>query len=236
MLLAHRAAKGLYIVLRAVQTGYQLHYSQQPKIVQSPLSQGSDYTLKQITKNNKGFTLVELLITLVILLSVLTLGYQTFYYIYKSYDKNEESWIVQQDVRMVSDWIDKNMQTAYILEIYDTIPTSFATDFYYIYTNTGSVYIRIPNQETATILAGKTIKMDFSFNELKQNALNYVITGNDLKTNTNEVYTVKGTLLILNITAGKKINKITSAPSGTCIKFKSTAGVNGIKGMYDYVK
>lgn len=194
--------------------------------------------MRYIKKNSKGFTVIELMITLAILLIVLTLSYQTFYYIYKSYDKNEESWIVQQDVRTVSDWIDKNIQTAYIVEIYAAKPASFDDGFYYIYNDeVGGVYIKNPNQTTPAFLAGESIIVDFSFSALKPNALNYVITGNSLKTPSVKVYSVEGTLLILNITADNKINQGSSAGTvstgGKCIKFKSTA--DGIDGMIDYI-
>ncbi|MHB1151465.1 MAG: prepilin-type N-terminal cleavage/methylation domain-containing protein [Eubacteriales bacterium] len=198
--------------------------------------------MKHHKKSSKGFTLIELLITLAILLIVVTLSYQTFYYIYKSYDKNEENWIVQQDVRMVSDWIDKNIQTAYILEIYDANPASFTADdsFYYIFNDAdGHVYIRAPKETSAILLAGESIEVDFSFIDTAPNALKYVITGNDLKTRSEKVYSVEGTLLILNIPVDKKINQGSSAGTvntdGACIKFKSTADADGIGEMVDYV-
>lgn len=194
--------------------------------------------MKDFIKNNKGFTLIELLITLAILMIVLALSYLTFHFTYKSYDKNEESWIVQQDVRTVSDWIDKNIQTAYILEIYTDKPVSFSADdsFYYIYNENGTVYVRMPNQTTAEFFAGKSINVQYSFDENTPNALKYIITGSDLKTKTEKVYAVEGTLLILNIPTDMKINQGMPAGTvntdGTCIKFKSTA--EGIEGMIDY--
>lgn len=196
--------------------------------------------LNKALKNKKGITLVELLIALVILLIVLTLGYTTFHFLYTSYDKSEENWIVSQDVRTVSEWIDKNMQTAYILEIYDAIPASFAADdaYYYMYNDDGRVYVRMPGQAAPIFLAGESVKAEFSYKDTSPNALDYVITGSDLKTKKKEVYSVKGTLLILNITADKKINHNTSgtvSDGGICIKFKSTAAPTGIKEMIDYI-
>jgi prepilin-type N-terminal cleavage/methylation domain-containing protein len=194
--------------------------------------------ISKTLKNNKGFTLVELMITLAILLIILTLCFQTFNYIYKSYDKSEEDWIIQQDVRKITDWIDRNIQTAYVLDIYAAKPVSFSeTDtFYYLYVENKSVYLRSPTKITGTLLAGETIDVNYSFDEVnKPNALHYIITGNDLKTKTQKVYSVDGTVLILNITAGKKINYYTPIGTvnkdGTCIKFKTTA--DGIKGMID---
>ncbi|MDD4774714.1 MAG: prepilin-type N-terminal cleavage/methylation domain-containing protein [Eubacteriales bacterium] len=189
--------------------------------------------------NNKGFTVVELLSALVILLIVVTLGYQTFAYVYSSYDRNEESWIVQQDVRKVSDWIDKNAQTAYILEIYAAKPAAFdaADEYYYLYNEAGKVYIRNPKETSAVHLSGETIDTVFSFDAGEPNALHYDIVGKDLKTALNEVYTVEGTLLILNLTNGKKINEGDPAgimTSGKCIRFKSTA--DNYMDMYNYNK
>lgn len=188
--------------------------------------------------SRKGFTLVELLVALAVLLLVLTLGFQLFFYIFRSYDKSEEDWIVQRDVRTVSDWTDRNLQTAYILEIYASKPALFTEGdtYYYIYGEDGGIYLRKPGETAGTLLAGSTVSVIFSFDEISTpNALQYTVTGKDLKTNTETVYSVSGTVLILNISPGKKINYLSPAgtvsANGTCVRYKTTA--DGIKGMID---
>lgn len=192
----------------------------------------------KIPVSRRGFTLLELLIALVVLLLVLTLGFQLFFYVFGSYGKSEEDWIVQRDVRTVSDRLDKELQTAYILEIYASEPAAFAADdtFYYIYSEAGGIYLRKPKETSGNLIAGSTIAVKYSFDDIgSPNALQYELTGRDLKTNTETVYAVRGTVLILNLSPGRRIND--SAPSGTvgangtCIKYKTTA--DGIKGMID---
>lgn len=191
--------------------------------------------------NKRGFTVVELLAALVILLIVVTLGYQGFAYFYSSYDRNEENWIVQQDVRTVSDWIDKNAQTAYILEIYAAKPPTFdaADEYYYLYNEAGKVYIRKPKDTSVVHMSGETIDAVFTFDVIEPNALHYNIVGKDLKTAADEVYTVSGTLLILNLTNGKKINEgdpTGSVISGKCIRFKSTQSPDGSNNSEDSIE
>lgn len=192
-------------------------------------------------KSKKGITVAELLIALAVILIVLTLCFQTYFFIYNSYEKNEENWIIQQDVRKISDWIDINIQTAYILEIYLSKPDPFENDddFYYLYFENGGVYLRKPGEATGELIAGDTIEVKYSFDKDKTpNALDYVITGYDPDDASAKIYEVEGTVLILNIPEGKKINYFNSddtvSTNGTCIKFKTT--VDGINEMLETYK
>ena len=73
----------------------------------------------KLLKNSKGLTLVELLISLVILLLVLSVVYNFFFVNMKAYDIAERRSEIQFDVRMASDFITSSVRNATLVSITD---------------------------------------------------------------------------------------------------------------------
>lgn len=67
--------------------------------------------------NQKGITLVELMIALVLLGVVLAIGYNFFHYTQKTYTNSEKKWIAQSNARQVAEFISSELKTAFYAEI-----------------------------------------------------------------------------------------------------------------------
>lgn len=67
---------------------------------------------KQYLKNEKGLTLVELLVSLAILSIVLALAYSLFFHNFQVFDRGEAQSEIQYEVRMVSDYITRELRNA----------------------------------------------------------------------------------------------------------------------------
>jgi prepilin-type N-terminal cleavage/methylation domain-containing protein len=63
-------------------------------------------------EGSKGFTLVELLVALTILLLVIVLSYNFYYYFVRSFDISIKQSEVQQNVRMAVDFIESRVKNA----------------------------------------------------------------------------------------------------------------------------
>ena len=67
-------------------------------------------------KNKKGFTVIELIITLALLLIVLAIGYQLIFYAQSSYDRTSNYWERHNKVITLSTYIEETIDNANYLE------------------------------------------------------------------------------------------------------------------------
>lgn len=67
--------------------------------------------------NQKGITLVELMIALVLLGAVLAIGYNFIHFTQKTYTKSEKKWIAQSNARQAAEFINSELKTAFYAEI-----------------------------------------------------------------------------------------------------------------------
>ena len=93
--------------------------------------------MKRIWKCNKGITLVEILITLALVVPVLGIVFSLFIYSHKSFSKEEMNYDIQNDVRLVTDYIVRTTRNATSLEIISVSTSESEIDdnelFNYIY-------------------------------------------------------------------------------------------------------
>ena len=73
--------------------------------------------MERIRKCNKGATLVEVLVTLALVVPVLSIVFSMFIYSHKAFSKEEMNYDVQNDVRLVTDYIVRTTRNAVSLEI-----------------------------------------------------------------------------------------------------------------------
>jgi prepilin-type N-terminal cleavage/methylation domain-containing protein len=71
-------------------------------------------------RKRAGFTLLEVMIVLAVLLIVVTLGYTVLHKMLNTYSATEEEFIAQADVQAVATWIDENVGSAYEVQVYAT--------------------------------------------------------------------------------------------------------------------
>lgn len=76
-------------------------------------------------KNNKGFTVVELIITLALLLVVLAIGYQLIYYAQSNYDRTSNYWERQNKVIALSTYIEETIDNANYMEVISSVSESY---------------------------------------------------------------------------------------------------------------
>jgi|GEM_PF-949544 len=117
---------------------------------------------------NKGFTAVELIIALALLGIILTLGYNLFYQVDKSFREGEKQWIAQKEAQKIADWLDNSMKNAYTVLIYSNsayyADTSFSEDDEYVYiyeTDDHRIYFRNSGEEQAQLLADIPAALEF---------------------------------------------------------------------------
>lgn len=117
---------------------------------------------------NKGFTAVELIIALALLGIILTLGYNLFYQVDKSFREGEKQWIAQKEAQKIADWLDSSMKNAYTVLIYNNSAysgtSSFSEDDEYVYVYEASdhrIYFRNSGEKQAQLLADIPTALEF---------------------------------------------------------------------------
>ena len=140
-----------------------------------------------------GFTLIELLITSVIIVVVIGAVFSFFIFNLKSYDHSEKTAIVQNDVRMASDFITK--------EIRNVDKISVVAD------------VALPETINLVILQNKFPNVSsYSFLISKEGlkyVLSFTIRGTTLKTG--NVFSIDSTVLLNNIRDDPSVLTPTSA-------------------------
>jgi len=173
--------------------------------------------------NNRGFTLVELIISLALLTVVLGLGYNLYFFANQAYAKAEARWIAQQNAQSAADFITKEMHTAYQLQL-DPAGEP-ADDEYSIYLsngNSGTLLYRIGSGDPGTVAEGNlkvsfTIPRDDNGNTIN-NVLSFQIQG--LDENGQPLYTTDSSVALLNMLEGRGSS---GKSSGTAVRYKRTS-------------
>ena len=89
-----------------------------------------------------GFTLIELLIVIALMSLVLGLGYSLYFYAQKSFSNYETRWIVQNEARAISRYLEDQLETVYKVEILQNAPVSFDNSFCYLWNDDDQITIR----------------------------------------------------------------------------------------------
>ncbi len=87
------------------------------------------------TTNNRGFTLVEMMVVVILLSIVSVLLFQTWQYIYTSQKRAEMLYIQQNAANQVAEWIEANVSTATRVEITQRVDATKDPDYMYIYSS-----------------------------------------------------------------------------------------------------
>ena len=74
--------------------------------------------------NKKGFTLVELIVALALLLIVLDLGYMFFDYGTKTFTRGEDQYSVQQEIRLASGYVTRELRNTTDSSFTSSAPTN----------------------------------------------------------------------------------------------------------------
>ena len=68
-------------------------------------------------RNSKGFSIVEMILALVLLLIALGLGYNLLFFARSSFERSEERWMEQNEVVAISNVMYDSLNEAYYINI-----------------------------------------------------------------------------------------------------------------------
>ena len=120
-----------------------------------------------ILKNSSGFSIVELLLALALLLIALGLGYNLLFFARNSFERSEERWMEQNEVVSVSSIFYDALNEAYYVEIVPDV-SSIPTDLpyygaFYVVSGQTIYQSKIPDSAaTLTQLPGDGLTVNFA--------------------------------------------------------------------------
>ncbi len=173
--------------------------------------------------NDKGLTMMELLVSLAILLLVLGIGYNFYYFLNKSFKDTETKWVKQREVRKAADFINEELKTAYSLTTSNNTSPSGSEEDQFIYLSANKIMYKNGTSGAIT-LADSNVKIEFGRVKDKDgndisNVINYKISSLDID------YSVDSSVLLSNMTEAKSI---VGSTSGTAIEFKNVGDISAI--------
>jgi prepilin-type N-terminal cleavage/methylation domain-containing protein len=182
-------------------------------------------------KSKGGFTLIELVTALAILLILLAAVYQVYSYVSLNFGKSEELWAAQQEVHTAAALIEEGAGKAFRVEIYADSEYSggmtFAPEdmFFYIFQGSdGLIYLREPGGDAVKVTENRA-ELSFYFSEDSSNVLKYRIEGRN-RENTQSVYEVESAVFLKNLINSSEEN--TNAESGAEAEGHATAAYANI--------
>jgi uncharacterized protein YjdB len=136
--------------------------------------------LQKVLKQQKGLTVVELLIAATILVIVLTSGYMFFGYGWRAFSTGTDLSIVNNNLRMTTERISNEIRYAGMLEIIDTadVPLNVDDDKIYIFPNaTGRLEKRdIDGSDIIPHQVDDNVAFNVVFTKVNANTLSMAIT------------------------------------------------------------
>lgn len=160
-------------------------------------------------KNKKGFTLIELVVTIAMLVVVVGAIFSYFIFEYKSYNKGVNLQAAQADTRLALDYVVKNTRNAVTLS-YN--PASVALDEYKIYLSSNRIYLQ-QNQGGTLVEIGHSGRY---IDTLTFTGNGYTLTISAIGSYKGETFTVSTEVLMQNMKIAE--TALTSGP-GSSIKF-----------------
>ncbi|MCG8403516.1 MAG: hypothetical protein MJA84_18250 [Firmicutes bacterium] len=170
----------------------------------------------------RGFSMVELLISLGLLLLVLGLSFNLYFYSTQSFNMAETRWIAQQNARLAADFITNELSSAYYLEIDPTAPDSdIKDDDNYIYVDENGDLVYQQGKEVQPIVEGnynlRFAKYVTDGEEPIDNVLSFDIGA--LDENDHLVYKLDSSVMLANMLEGRGTSDV---DSGAKILYRRT--------------
>ncbi|ACA59473.1 hypothetical protein Daud_0961 [Candidatus Desulforudis audaxviator MP104C] len=176
-------------------------------------SRGGQNMFERGPGNNKGLTLVELLVGAALLGAVLAIGYTFFYFGHQSFTAGEQRSWVRQNIRLAADFITQELRYATHVYVLGSVPQSFAADLNYIYVKDGVLKHRKAGGGEDTVFdrisEGVVLKEDLGFS-LDGEFLAYRVANSG-----EDAYAIDGRIRLLNPLADS------SGKDGVAVAYKS---------------
>lgn len=180
---------------------------------------------KQTTKKENGFTVMELLIALAILLIVLGLGFNLYFYTQKSFQDGEQRWIQQREVKKVADYISSFVKNSYFIDIIGDIDEtySFDNEYSYIYKDSNDGIIKYKNlTESPVNLCTTDLSLNFEPAKDADDNDIYNVLDYDISANVGN-YEVESSIFLQNVKLIKPLNSSDDkTDTGSAVRYMST--------------
>ena len=154
--------------------------------------------------NNKGITLIELLIGISLLVIVISIAFLLYFFGITSFSLGTSRGDVQQNARMAADFITSEVRLAETVEILGSNDIEdLDGNFHYIFLENGSIIYKEKGETPAEKLSDISQKVDFGLvfkisdedNNSSESILQLTVSAADEERN----YDVKTDILILNL-------------------------------------
>lgn len=170
-------------------------------------------SLLSLLRNERGLTLVELLIGLAILTIVLSVGYTFYFYGYNTFKVGESRSYVRQYTRLSADFITQELRYASYVKICNTIPGDgeFDPGFKYIYVKDNILkhrdFIDSDGSERTVLdaISDGIVLENLELHVVEDDILQYKI-----KNGEDDDYEIETKVKILNLPSGDQIHQIGS--------------------------
>ncbi|RCX13792.1 prepilin-type N-terminal cleavage/methylation domain-containing protein [Anaerobacterium chartisolvens] len=175
-------------------------------------------------RSNKGVSLVELMVVLVLMGLVLALGFGIYSQSAGTYNAGSKQSNVQQDVTVFSEFITSNLRSAVSVKVLASEPASYNYEREYIIIRSDAVVHRLQNGNEVNVLGGVNDRIDFGGSGFypdedgdgsNTNTLNFDIKGLIGK----QSYNIKASVICLNIDSIEATDIREDAP-GKVIEFQ----------------
>lgn len=173
--------------------------------------------------NKKGFTLIEVLLATVLFVVVIGLAYNIYFFSTNAFRTADTQANIQRNMRIASDFISKELRTAYEIELSSTplIDDYFDKNFQLIYIDDGVIMKKYKDIDTGNVIE-KTIlnnslgdfTYDLAFGKAggRKNVVEFEITADDT------AYNIKSSMIAHNMSSDQEIE----GDSGSYIYYKSS--------------
>ncbi len=176
-------------------------------------------------KNNKGFTLLEIIVALIILGVILTAIFSFFQYGNLMTVKDNEQYVIQSEMRYDIDQIITEIKYANEIYLLETKPTESEkenSEYSYIYLDGGkfyfSIYQPLTNSRLETVAKGtyKDVETNFSKDTELIDSLNIVLSSQYY----NQTYEVDAKIKLQNLKLNSPTGSVQGSTTSQVIKFK----------------
>lgn len=184
--------------------------------------------------NKNGFTLVELIIVIAIMGVILAAVTTMFFFSNDTFGKTSDQQTVQSDVRLISTFIEDELQYAHELEVLSAIPVTPEATKRYIYLENDRIMFKEENASVEEIKSAfDFIDYTLTFNKYNSTVLNYQLTGEFDESS----FTVDSDIEVLNMkmtssdseiigTSGIGVKYTLASEKNTFIEFNFLSEVN----------
>lgn len=116
-----------------------------------------------LPSSNRGFTVIELMVSLTILLIVLALAYNLLYSGMTFFKQGEERWLEQREIKKLGDFIESSITLSHRADIFEEETPSFEEGFNYIYRGEDDlIYFKPKDEEAPSAITSQNLSLIFA--------------------------------------------------------------------------